>query len=368
MTDQQRPRYAETEEDANERYETYRSIDPFPSIAPALLNSADIADYVAATGMIFPFDQSELKPASYGVRLGGKCVYWNDDGQKKVVVLTTEKTGQIDGIEHTKEITIRRNSIVFVSLEPSFRLPEYIALRFNLKIKNVYRGLLLGTGPLVDPGFKTRLSFPLHNLTNEEYTLRAGEIFIYLEFTKVSAWQKWYPDKTEDSLGNDLLSKEGTYSPFPDRKLTRKDIDDYLHHANSGRAVQSSIPVVLRSTEEAAAKSAESAEAALGELRDARRSFAIGALIAGGISLVSVVVGIGGVVYEGYQLLQDSRVLAGDLRSDIDSTRRIVNQVAETLDSQNAELRTEINSLKDEIEKVRNSTDSNSESNEASKD
>ena len=46
------------------------------------------------------------------------------------------------------------NSITFVQIESKIRLPNYIALRFNLRIQHVHRGLLLGTGPLVDPGFQ----------------------------------------------------------------------------------------------------------------------------------------------------------------------------------------------------------------------
>ncbi|MDZ8091094.1 MAG: hypothetical protein RMZ42_04015 [Nostoc sp. DedQUE05] len=149
--------FAQTEAEAEDRFKIYRSLDPFDDIEPALLNSAHIYDYVAATGMIYPFDPENLKSASYEVKVLGECVYWDEEGQKVV-----------QNIKEGDQFFLRPNSIAFVTLEPMFRLPDYIALRFNLKIKNVYRGLLLGTGPLVDPGFVGRLSLPLHNLTTNE--------------------------------------------------------------------------------------------------------------------------------------------------------------------------------------------------------
>ena len=117
--------FARNDEEAACWFERYKSEDPFPEIAPALLNSADIIDYVAATGMIHPFypEIGTLKTASYEVNLLGKCVYWNEEGEKQVRI-----------IEKGDEFTLKQNSIAFVTLEPMFRIPDYIALRFNLKI------------------------------------------------------------------------------------------------------------------------------------------------------------------------------------------------------------------------------------------
>ena len=84
------------------------------------------------------------------------------------------------------------NSITFVQIESKIRLPEYIALRFNLRIKHVHRGLLLGTGPLVDPGFAGELLIPLHNLTSKKYEISVEEGIIWIEFTKTSHnGEKW---------------------------------------------------------------------------------------------------------------------------------------------------------------------------------
>ena len=46
----------------------------------------------------------------------------------------------------TNPLIVKANSIVFVESDIDFRLPDFIALRFNLQIRHVHRGLLLGTG------------------------------------------------------------------------------------------------------------------------------------------------------------------------------------------------------------------------------
>ena len=171
-----------TEEDAKNDFEQWKQTDPFPKIAPALLNSADILAYVEKTSLIYPFDKRQLKGASYDVAIEGDVVYWdNTSGEKKIVSLMKDGDG----------FDLFPNSIAFVTLQPTFRIPYYIALRFNLKITHIYKGLLLGTGPLVDPGFQGKLSIPLHNLTSNTYHFRKGDFLITMEFTKMSANQLW---------------------------------------------------------------------------------------------------------------------------------------------------------------------------------
>ena len=98
-------------------------------------------------------------------------------------------------------VVIAANSIVFVECDLDFRLPDFLALRFNLHIRHVHRGLLLGTGPLVDPGYWGKLCIPLHNLTDEDYLIPRTEGLIWIEFTKTSLFQQ----KEPTTLGRDPL-------------------------------------------------------------------------------------------------------------------------------------------------------------------
>ena len=219
--------------EAHNKYESTKLNDPFPEKSPSLLSASDIRDYIQATGMISPFhnDPRYIKQAAYAVKMLGKCVYWDDDG-KKIEVDVKEK----------EEFILKRNSIAFVSLEPRFRVPYYMALRFNLQILHIHRGLLLGTGPLIDPGFSGKLAIPLHNLTMNDYVLRGGEDLIWVEFTKLNIDKK---------LLNDHKITE--YVEFkPEKNIS--DINDYLHKAYYGHPIQSSLAEIHNIANKANAK------------------------------------------------------------------------------------------------------------------
>ena len=153
--------------------------DPFPRVPASLLSAEHIKDYVLKTGAIAPFYEnggrhSRLKMATYEGRIG-ECAYLYN------------KQDRLESLDFGEELTVKANSIVFVECDLDFRLPYYMALRFNLQIRHVHRGLLLGTGPLVDPGYWGKLCIPLHNLTDEDYPISRDDGLIWVEFTKTTA-------------------------------------------------------------------------------------------------------------------------------------------------------------------------------------
>ena len=162
-----------------ERHREPGQLDPFPKIPPSLLSADHIKNYVMATGAIAPFytgggRHSRLKMATYEGRIGERAFLYN-------------KNGRLESLDFDKDLTVKANSIVFVECDLDFRLPNYLALRFNLQIRHVHRGLLLGTGPLVDPGYWGKLCIPLHNLTDEDYSIPRDDGLIWVEFTKTTA-------------------------------------------------------------------------------------------------------------------------------------------------------------------------------------
>jgi deoxycytidine triphosphate deaminase len=145
--------------------------DPFPEWQ-GMLSSDLIAFYDEKVGgMIRPWDESLLKPASYELTLGPNCLV---NGEIKVLT---------DG---DPWLEIPYNSIVFVSMGQWVRLPHYIAARFDLAIEFIYQGILLGTGPQVDPGFQGVLSCPLHNISSDAVHMRLGQPFAKMDFAKTS--------------------------------------------------------------------------------------------------------------------------------------------------------------------------------------
>lgn len=248
--------------------------DPFPEIKPALLNSADIYDYVSVTNLIDPFSTDKMKSASYEVGFEGIIYYWDESGKKHKFDLADRTT-----------FVLKKNSIAFLYTKTKFKLPDYIALRFNLKITHVHRGLLLGTGPLVDPGFEGHLLIPLHNLTTNDYVFKVGEGLIWVEFTKISDNKRWINDKNE-------IERKGRYIEFPKDKKN-KGAEFYFDKAAPGISVRSSIPDAMKKTAEDARDAKNSAK--ILEKRSLKITVGGGALIA--LAVVAIAVSI----YLGFQ-------------------------------------------------------------------
>ena len=148
--------------------------------------------------------------------------------------------------------TLKPNSISFVQIESEFRLPQYIAVRFNLRITHVHRGLLLGTGPLVDPGFHGKLLVPLHNLTSDDYTIRGDEGLIWMEFTKTS----------HRALESPVTGAPiDTFDQTPIRKNDQPP-EYYFDRASKNRPIRSSIPVAVADTKKIAVNAVSAAKRA----------------------------------------------------------------------------------------------------------
>ncbi len=317
-------RFAESDEEAERKYNALKLRDPFPEILPALLSFEDIKKYVANTGMIYPFslEGKHLKQASYAVKLLGRCIYWDENGTKQDIT-----------IKNKEEFLLRRNSIAFVSLEPTFRLPYYIALRFNLKIAHIHRGILLGTGPLIDPGFQGKLAVPLHNLTMNDYVLRGGDDLIWVEFTKINT--QYYNDILKtilEQVKNIAPYTLDKYIAFPSGKNI-KDVNDYLHKAFNGNPIRSS----------------------LSEIRDVadRAKKGVKRLEFGGIlSLIAFVVAV---LFPTYQLVTNTTKYIRDVRFEsaqqlkrIESLESEVKSLQASLKKQPKKSKDNVNQSKDE--------------------
>ena len=120
-----------------------------------------------------------------------------------------------------------------------------------MKISHIYKGLLLGTGPLVDPGFVGRLSIPLHNLTANNYKFKFGQGMIQLEFTKLSMAEEFVA--TEEELEKEYVIKEPCGYIRNDIP-PRRDVEEYIEKAvsqavvggNGDSIVKSAIPETIK--------------------------------------------------------------------------------------------------------------------------
>ena len=188
-------------------HEFYHRDPYFTEIEPALLSSIDIMKYVEKGCLVSneEFDRSRVKTASYEMKLLGSLYDWivTDGGKPR---------RRCREVHEGDEIELAANSITYLWIKETLFLPEYIAARFNLHIRYVHKGLLLGTGPLVDPGFSGRLLIPLHNLTDNNYVVKGGNGVIWVEFTKLSQTPFW---------GAEGVDRPNDLSAFP----VIKDLD-----------------------------------------------------------------------------------------------------------------------------------------------
>ncbi len=322
--------FAQTSADAALRFAKYKSTDPLPDVAPALLNTADLLAYIALTGMIWPFGSdpaqpaNTLKPASCAVAAGGLYVYWTDpaDGSSRPRKVTGD-------LKDRDVLALERNSIVYLTLAPEFRLPDYIAARFNLKIRDIYRGLLVGTGPLVDPGFTGRLSIPIHNLTSNQYELVAGEPLVWMEFTKLSPNERWNPRHKRP-----VAAPETAYVPFPENKGRRRDIYDYLRHANADQPIRSSIPELVGQTQKSAQAAQELAQASVEAATALERRFTR----FGVIGLVATIVAVAALVIATLTVIASAQSTDDTVRDSFRGLEQTVATEKATLAAQAAEI------------------------------
>lgn len=210
----------------------YSWVDPDETIKGVLLSDA-IAFCVEKANLIENHDPACIKAASYALRLGS--LYYQD--------------GKFGKLKAGETLLLKSNSLTFVSMLESVNLPLYMIARFNLKIDLIYQGILLGTGPQVDPGFRGNLSCPLHNISNNHVELTYGERFATIDFIKTSKFpsERELPDMKGFSLEKLYERYEKTGVPgygskkcvlFPTDKLKRRTLENYIP---AGRTFLSSL-------------------------------------------------------------------------------------------------------------------------------
>lgn len=117
------------------RYQLLATLDPYPEIPPSLLHSGHLASYAVMTGMIEPFCLSALeKPATYLAPLEGLVRYRDTNGQFQRFYLSSDPSIRNVELDVRSELILEQNSLYYVTLQPTFRMPDYIAGRFNLLI------------------------------------------------------------------------------------------------------------------------------------------------------------------------------------------------------------------------------------------
>ena len=198
--------------------------DDASNIASGMLSSPHIAYYVDKYGIIENYVKECLGPATYHMRIGGNVLTW-EKGKKIEFTL-----GKVENKNKNicNKLELRPNSLTFITTIEKFNLPKDIIARFNLKSKWVHEGLLLGTGPIVDPELKANLLIPLHNFSSQDVTLHYGDQIISVEFTKTLNPNDQFKSGSEEDL------------KYADNKSRIFDFEKYRKRIG-GKRVESSV-------------------------------------------------------------------------------------------------------------------------------
>lgn len=301
---------AKAESEAEGLYAATKALDPYPDVPPALLNSAHIEDYVLATGMVFPYQPDRRKSASYALRVGNRMAFFDPAAPRQTPYRT---------LHESESFELPPNSLVYVQTKELFQLPNYMAVRFNLHIELVHKGLLLGTGPLVDPGFSGRLLIPLHNMTANTYVLAENDELIWVEFTKTSGHPDWLPSAASRRMRG---APKANYADFPGPK-THLRMEDYFSrarrpHPSSSSTVEYPFPAnaipghveAARDLAQQASNEAETArQGAQGSAKEAERLRNLG-IIGGLAATIAIVLPLIGLIYVSWQMAQTTVQMA----------------------------------------------------------
>lgn len=310
---------AETRADAEERYRATKECDPFPDVPPSLLNSAHIEDYAIETAMVFPYQRERRKTASYAIRIGERMSFFDPD---------KPRGGTYHDLKPFESFELPPNSLVYVQTKELFQLPNYMAVRFNLHIELVHKGLLLGTGPLVDPGFSGQLLIPLHNMTANTYVLAEDDEVIWVEFTKVSPHPDWIEADRQAGIPGYPVAG---FAPFPGPKTdltpadyfkrarrpheSRPDAGPYEFPANA-------IPGEVGRAAEMAARAGAEAQSATTTVNRIRNFGLVAALVAA----FGLILPIFGLIGDATSMVQSetgiTKEAEGRLRADVTALRR----------------------------------------------
>lgn len=254
------------------KYAEYKSKDPFPKVGEALLNSADLLMYILTVGIVEPFNVNNLKGVTYACTFSGEAHYYDTKNEKMV-----EKN-----LNHNEILELEQNSITYLRIAEKFHVPEYMVLRFNLSVSNAYKGVLLGTGPIVDPGFEGSLFIPLHNLTGNKYTIKKGAPLIRVEFTKLSSNSEWNSAKVK-TIPKSIkpITKATPYEAKFNDSIEDALLDPgkKMFYTNCV-SVRSSIPEAIKKAAEQATKAAEQADESEKTVNKIKNAGIIGSVLA----------------------------------------------------------------------------------------
>ena len=158
-----------THMNSNMTASTIATQDPFPSVHGVLLSDY-IRAYSEHCALIEGFNAAHLQPSSYELHVGNDF-YINNKRQPP---------------DANGEVFIPPNGLMYFSIRETINLPPYIVAIHDLRVSEVYRGLLVGRSVYVQPGYRGQINYPIFNFTSQPRSLRVGDAVGTIIFIKTT--------------------------------------------------------------------------------------------------------------------------------------------------------------------------------------
>ena len=120
---------------------------------------------------IEPFDEKQVQPASYDLRVGEQGA--------------TTSAKKMINIKQTGYLLIAPGDFAIVSVLEELKLGPQYAGRFGLRSNYARKGLIATTGAQVDPGYHGRLLVGITNLTPKPISLPYKDDFVTIELHRL---------------------------------------------------------------------------------------------------------------------------------------------------------------------------------------
>ncbi len=141
----------------------------------------------------------QVQPASYDLRLGAKC-YLGDE--QKIIQLDAKNPA----------LCIPPQDVAILSTREVLHMPRDLIGRWNIRIGLIYKGVLLVSGPQVDPGYDGQLYCVVYNFSTKAVILKKDDHIATIDFVTTTPY------------------REHTSRPFIQ---SRKRFEDYIEFIQS---------------------------------------------------------------------------------------------------------------------------------------
>lgn len=158
-----------------------------------ILSDRTIRGLATNCGLIDPFDEDQLQPCSYDVRLDSRIKRFIEDRSHSRMHVINGSTKELSGISmdtlsiDNMAYALRPGEFILGSTVESVSIPDYLACRFEGKSSLGRIGLTTHvTAGFIDPGFQGTITLEIKNENQFPILLKPGMLIGQLCFIRLN--------------------------------------------------------------------------------------------------------------------------------------------------------------------------------------